>query len=245
MDRVMIIAAKDIKEALHSKVIYIYMLFLFLLSMSYFSSFRNVIGSLSEQGLSLLEIRFAGRAFLNGVYYTLPLVLSMLICGIFSAYAVILDKTKRTLESLLATPVSLREVWLGKSLAVALPGVAVALLVSSLALGAMNILIVMPSVGDFILPDMLPMITAHVIIPLLTFLVVTLVSLLQLITRNPRLANLTFTAVFLVIYFSTITELTASWDFSLIYLVVAALLAAVIFYLSRFLTRERVILSSR
>ena len=62
----------------------------------------------------------------------------MLICGVFSAYAIIMDKAKRTLESLLATPVSLRQIWLGKSLAVALPSVAIALLVSLLALLAMN-----------------------------------------------------------------------------------------------------------
>jgi hypothetical protein len=52
-------------------------------------------------------------------------------------------------------------------------------------------------------------------------------------------------AIFLGIYFATITELVASWDFSLIYLIVTILLAAVTLVLGRFLSKERVVLSSK
>ena len=79
----------------------------------------------------------------------------------------------------------------------------------------------------------------------MTFEVVAVVSLLQLVVSNPRVANFAFIAVFFSFYFATITGLSDSWDFSLIYVAAMAFLAAVIMILGRFFTRERVVLSSK
>ena len=169
----------------------------------------------------------------------------MLMCSILTAYSVAMDKAKRTMESLLATPLSLRQVWLGKSLAVALPGVAIAILVSLLVFLAMNLAIAVPNVGGFIIPSALSLVTGLVIIPVMAFVVVALVSFLQLIMSNQRLANLAFIGIFFAIYFLSVTRLGSSWDFSLIYLVATVFLAVVTLFLTRFLTKERVILSSK
>jgi hypothetical protein len=88
-------------------------------------------------------------------------------------------------------------------------------------------------------------VAALLIIPVMTFFIVCIVTFLQLIMANPRIANFAFMAIFIVIYLTTITELAASWDFSLIYLIVTILLAAVTFVLGRFLSKEKVVLSSK
>ena len=245
MGKALIITKKDVKEAFRSKATYLYVIFLCLLSLPYFDGFNNVIKDLLKQGVSSAELRVASQSFLNGVAYTLPLVLTMLICSVFAAYAIAMDKAKRTLESLLATPLSLRQIWLGKSLAVALPGVTIALLVSLLALLAMNLVIVVPAVGSFIMPSVLSLVTGLVIVPVVAFLVVSLVSFLQLIMAKPTIANFAFIGIFLGIYLAIITEWAAYWDFSFIYLMATIFLVAVTLFLARFLTKERIILSSK
>ncbi len=245
MDKVFIIARKDISEALCSKSAYVYVLFLFFIALSYFDGFRNVMSNLTKQMGNPVELQQPIKSFLNGVAYTLPLVLSMLFCSFLSAYSVIMDKAKRTLESLLATPLSLRQIWIGKSLAVALPGIVVTLVILFLALVVLNIVFIAPTVGGFIMPSVLSLVTALIIVPVMVFLVVLIVSFLQLIMANPRIANFAYMAFFLGIYMSTITELAKSWDFSLIYLMITLLLTVVTLFLARFLTKEKVVLSSK
>lgn len=245
MRQAFIIARKDIKEALRSRSTYLYILVLLLIALPYYSGFRAVIQRLTEEGLSLAEVQAASQSFLTTVVYTLPLVLMMLLCSFFAAYAVIMDKAKRTLESLLATPASLRQVWLGKSLAVALPSIVITLLILLITVIVVNQVFVVPNLGVFLVPSALSLVAALLIIPVMTFFVVCIVNFLQLIMTNPRIANFAFMAIFIVIYLTTITELAASWDFSLIYLIVTILLAAVTLILGRFLSKEKVVLSSK
>jgi ABC-type Na+ efflux pump permease subunit len=245
MGKTLIIAKKDVKEAFRSKTTYFYVILLCLLSLPYFGGVNSVINNLLEQGIASRELDLAIQALMDGVFATLPLVLTMLICSVFSAYSITMDKAKRTLESLLATPLSLSQVWIGKSLAITLPGVGIALLISLLAVLAMNLAIIVPAVGSFTIPNAISLVTGLIIVPVMTFFVVCIVSFLQLVMTNPRIANFVFIGIFFGVYFSTITELTASFDFSLIYLIATVILAAITLLLSRFLTRERVILSSK
>ncbi len=98
--KIYVVAKKDIKEAFHSKSTYFYMILLCLLTLPYFDSLRSIIENFSQQGTSLVELRLAGQSFINVITCTLPLVLTMLICSVFSAYSVIMDKTKSGLSNL-------------------------------------------------------------------------------------------------------------------------------------------------
>jgi ABC-type Na+ efflux pump permease subunit len=243
--KIFVIAGKDIKEALRSRSTYFYVLILVIISLPYFSGFNNVIKSLSEQSQSSDQLRFAIQSFLSGIVYTLPLVLNMLFCSFLSAYAVIMEKAKRTLESLLSTPLSLGQVWLGKSLAVALPGVIISMLVLIVALLVLNFFFIKPIVGSFILPGTVSLVTGFIILPVMVFFVVLIVSFLQLIMANPRIGNFAYIALFLLIYMTTITEVTARWDFSMTFLVATAILVIATLFLARLLKKERVVLSSK
>jgi ABC-2 type transport system permease protein len=239
------IARKDIREVFRNKSTYIYVAFLFVIAFPYVDGLRSSLSRLTAQGSSIADLDQASRAFLGTTVYTLPLTLSMLFCTYLSAYALMLEKAKRTLESLLATPASLRQVWLGKSLAVAVPSIVITLIVLVVAVLVLNLVVIVPKTGAFVIPDALPLATGVLLIPVLTFGVVAVVSLLQLTMANPRIANFAFIAVFFGFYMVTVTEVSASWDFSAIYLAAVAFLAGANLLLARLLTKERVVLSSK
>jgi ABC-2 type transport system permease protein len=240
------IAIKDIREAFRNKYIYFYIAILLFIAFPYLESLRNSLTHLEGQGAAdQAAMITSARSFLNNTINALPLTLSMLFCTYLSAYAIVLEKAKRTLESLLATPASLRQVWIGKSLAVSLPSIAVTYLVLILVVLVSNYTIIMPKLDTFILPGVLPIITGLLIVPLVTFSVVCIVSIFQLTMTNPRLANMFFMIVFFGFYFMTVTGFSATWDLSLIYLVILGALIVITLGTLRFLTKERVVLSSK
>ncbi len=245
MGKIFIIARKDIKEAFHSKSTYVYIIFLCLFTSPYYGILKEGLGNLSRQGATTVELQLYSQALLNITMATLPMVLAMLFCSIFSLYSILMDKTKRTLESMLATPVSLRQIWIGKSMAVALPSVIIALLVSFLALLVLNQTVVIPAVGRLIVPGILSLVNGLVVIPVMAFFVVSIVNFLQLTMVNPRTANLVFPVIFMGLFIGTITRLSKPWDYTLIYLLVTLFLVIITLVLSRFLTKDRVILSSK
>ena len=230
---------------MRSRTTYLYLVLAAFLSFPFFDGARTVISRLQQQSLAPDQLRLAIQGFMNVIFEALPLVLGMLICSVFATYAVTIDKNKRTLESLLATPLSLRQVWLGKSLAVALPSVIMALVVSLVVVLVVNVRLVAPVAGSYVMPSVLSWVAGLVIVPLLVFVGVCLVTLLQLIIVNPRIATFVFTGIFLAVYMGTITEATASWNFAFIFLVIAVFFAALVLFLARFLTKERVVLSSK
>jgi ABC-2 type transport system permease protein len=245
MGRIFSIAKKDLAEAFRSRTTYFYVFILLIISAQYLVSFNDIVSAAVRRGETLDQIRLAGGSVIDAMVYTLPLIFTMLLCSALVAYSIAMDKAKRTLESLMSTPMSLRQIWLGKSLAVALPGVVIATIVTLLIVMALNFTIAMPRAGGLILPGVLPLVSSLVIIPVMTFVVVALVSFLQLVMTNQRLPNLLFIIIFFAIYFSSVTGAAAGWDFSVIYLMAIVVLAVATIILSRFLNKDRVILSSK
>ena len=114
MGIVFAIVGKDIREVFRNKSVYLYVAFLFFIAFPYLDGLRSTLARAADQSPGALAS--ASREFVNGMFATLPLTLSMLFCTYLSAYAIVLEKAKRTIESLLATPASLRQVWMGKNL---------------------------------------------------------------------------------------------------------------------------------
>jgi ABC-type Na+ efflux pump permease subunit len=243
MNKLWVIAGKDIREAFRSRSTYIYIALLFLLTFTYFNAYSSLISKETVQA----EIDARSQVFINSIVATLPMMYAILICTIFAAYSVIVEKAKRNLESLMATPVSLNKIWMAKALAVTLPSVTIALGVTLLGYIIMNIFLIIPHTAFFVFPGALEVITALVIVPCLIFAVVSLVIYLQLVIANPRIANLAFTGIFLVLFFGAnfITQLGLDWNFSIIYLIIIAICGGLCCLFSRSLTKERVILSSK
>jgi ABC-2 type transport system permease protein len=247
MNKLWIIARKDIREALHSRSTYIYIVIMIGLSFTYLSSYNSLIENLKGQNASTQSIYESSRAFLNSITYALPMMYSILVCTIFAAYSVIVDKAKRNIESLMVTPLTLKQIWAGKALAVTLPSVVIGLAVSILGYIIINLISVVPQTGGFIFPEPLAIVTALIIVPLLVLSVVFIVIYMQLIIANPRIANLAFTVIFLVLFFGAniLTSLGINVNFSYIYLAIAVICGGASYLLSHSLTKERVLLSSK
>ena len=246
MKKLWVIARKDIREAFRSRSVIIYIILLFFLTFTYFNSYNAAVNRIGQDASPDVFSQIS-QAFINNIFGTLPMMYSVLICSVFAAYAVIVEKTRRNLESLMAAPVSLNQIWLGKALAVTVPSYVIALGVTVLAYVVMSFVAVEPRVGSFIIPDATAIVTAIVIIPVLVFLVVAIVTYLQLVISNPRIANIAFTVIFLALYFgvTALVQLGVAIDFRLIYAGMIVVLGAVTFLLSRTLTKERVLLSSK
>jgi ABC-type Na+ efflux pump permease subunit len=214
------------------------------LTFSYVSSYNAHVRTLTDQQ----AIGNFSHTFLNSLAYILPMMYSIFVCSIFANYSVIMDKAKRNIESLMATPVSVNQIWIGKSLAVTLPSVVVGISVSILVYLVMNFGFVIPKTHSFVFPDAVAVVSAIIIVPILVLGIVTIVIYVQLIITNPRIANLVFTGMFLLLIFgvNALGGLGVSISyFPLIYLGVIVLCAGVSLILSRFLTREKVLLSSK
>ncbi len=247
MSKIWIIARKDIQEALRSRSTYIYIGFLLVLSILSFSNFTTGLASVQGVEKTPAEILDYSRLYVNGSTYNMPLWFAVLMCTIFATYAVILDKSKRSLESLMAAPVSLKQIWMGKALGVTLPSVVIALVAFVVAFLVLTFWKVLPATGSIIFPEALPLITALILTPLLIFAMVALVIYVQLVIANPRIANFVFTGFFVITFFSG-TLLSGQSDkinFSLIYAGIIIICAGLALILSRSLTRERVLLSNK
>lgn len=241
MRKILIIAQKDIGEILHSRSTYITLLFLVVIVGPYFTNLSNVL----HRGAGLEGLEAAVTIYLNNLVCTMPLTVAVLLAGPFSSSSMLLEKAKHTFESLLSTPATLYEVWLGKSLSVFLPCVTVSFVLTLASLGVFNIVFIFPAAGAYLFPGVVSLLTGFVLIPVLVFFLVALISLLQLILNNPRIPIFVFTAIFMAIYFGTVTNAIAGIGLTGIYLVLTGVLAAGTVFSTRFLTKERVVLSSK
>jgi hypothetical protein len=247
MNRFKVIAGKDIREAISSRSTYLYIALLLFLTFTYFSNFTGVINRAIESNSSQDEIIQVSRIFLNSIASTLPMMYSVLMCTIFAAYSVIVDKAKHNLDSLMVMPISLKQIWMAKTLGVTIPSVLIALGVSVVGYLVMNFILVIPYTRSFIAPDWSIILTDLVIVPVLIFFIVALVIYFQLVISNPRVANLVFTGIFLLLFFGAniITQFGLKINYNLIYLGLIVLCCGLTYIFSLFLTKEKVILSSK
>lgn len=247
MNKLWVIARKDVREVLRSRSTYVYIVILLLLTILYISNYSTAVSSMKTNGKTAADILIYSQAFLTDITFNMPLWFAVLMCTVFATYAVVIEKSKRSLESLMAAPISLKEIWLGKSLAVTIPSVILALCAYIIAYIVLSIVMVMPNTGTFILPNWLALVSAFILIPVLIFTVVTLVIYLQLVIANPRTANFVFTGCFIVVFFfgSVLSGQGLKLNFSVIYLGIIVICAGIAFIISRSLTRERVLLSSK
>jgi ABC-2 type transport system permease protein len=247
MKRLWVIASKDIREVLRSRSTYLYIALLFFLSFTYFSRFTTVINTAFDNNASQEIINEISQLFLDSIASTLPMMYSILMCTIFAAYSVVVDKVKRNLESLMVSPISIKQIWMAKTLGVALPSMLIALGVTLIAYLVMSFILVIPYTHVFIIPSLMVILIDLVLVPILIFFVVSLVIYLQLIISNPRVANLIFTGLFLLLYFGSniITGAGYEINYALIYLGLIILCGGLTYIFSLLLTKEKVILSNK
>ena len=247
MNKIWIISRKDISDAFRSRSTYIFILVMLVLTFIYISIYTGTVKSNPYKNNPSLIAEYSHK-YIDTLAYLFPLMFSNFICSIFANYAVIVDKAKRNIESLMATPVNIKQIWMGKSLAVTLPSVGIGIGVSVLAYLVLDIGFVMPKTHSFISPGIVPIVSALIIMPALLFVIVAIVTYIQLIITNPRIGNFVFSGVFILLMIGGETLLAENYSTSylaLIYLGVIVICAVILYFLSFSLTKERVVLSSK
>lgn len=161
--------------------------------------------------------------------------------------AVVHEKKMRTLESLLATPVTLPQIWRAKTVTIALLCIPLGTL---LTLGTVFVLchwVVNPRLSAAVWPELLPLAAVLTVIPLAMYLLLDMYVGLQFAISNYRFSNL----IFLVLLAGAIgmnillIETEDSWIRYALMVAATAGLWVLDLFLAQFVTVERVVLGSK
>lgn len=179
-----------------------------------------------------------------GTLLAMTAMVSVFVGYIFSGQAFLFEKVEGIVETLICSPIRLKELWLGKTLGIALPAWVCSLVFCLLFTAIAR------SIGDAsLLPG--PGMVAHILIvvPLFTVAAVGTIGIWQLVLgmRENHIVNLlVFLVLFFAIFFSrTLLDqgLVSSWQAALVLLVAGLLLLGFTLLLSRFLSKERIVRS--
>jgi len=139
--------------------------------------------ALADLGLEALAQVIFGRQFA-----TLFLLLPMVIPNVLASYSIVGEKNRRTLEPLLAAPISVGELLLGKVLAAIIPGIALTWLCALLFAVGMVVVVVDPVVPALVLHQgwIVMLLLAS---PLLALISVSLTVMISSRVNDPRSAQ--------------------------------------------------------
>ncbi len=229
MNKIFIVAGKEIKELVKNKRTFITGVF--------FALWFSVFTSLAVKGVG------SPAALNNSVFY-LALMIGVFITYIFSGQVFLREKQEKIIETLLCTPLSLRSIWLGKVVGVALPAHLVALLTAALVVIISNVL--SPSL---LFPSTAVLFHLLVVVPAFIAFAAGLMGFFQFLLgmrENQIIGLLVFVVLFGALSLTnniTKGDFTVSWSGVGVLLVIAAILLALTTYLTRYLSKERIVTS--
>lgn len=181
--------------------------------------------------------------------YFLPLSVLMTFIWAFANLTIIQEKLKGNIESLLATPLNPKEIWIGKTIAIFLPGYIISVVYTLVIILTVNFVVIIPATGNFILP--VPLMLISILISPLLFLALLLFVVLFSLVNNPDIA---IAPSFLIGFglmigiplgVATGTINLVSWSFALWCLVGAIIFWVADFGFYRLLNKENIVLSSK
>ncbi len=248
MSSIKAIVKKDLKDTLRSRAVYVSIGVAVLILVMWLGELRDMAGGLAEKGVPSSQAAAALKPMINSSAVMLSFALTILFGMYINGYAIAMEKMKRSLESLLCTPVGLRGIWLGKTLAVFAPSAILGVAIAFLGLFGMNAAVIEPKLGAFIMPDRAPLVAALVGVPAVAFPLMLLVTGVQLILSNIRWVNIVLLVLIFTVGFGLSQSLrlnSGSWGLVGVLFGIAAILALVSLLLSRYVTPERVVLSSK
>lgn len=190
--------------------------------------------------------RQALELYLSLIVFTSCLIGSGVNLNAFAFQNLTREKSRGNIEALLATPLTIRTIWTGKSLAIFIPGLFLGEIFAIITLLVLNFIYFTPKIGFLINPWII--LNGFVAVPFIYLCLSLLVYLIGL-TGNPATGNI-IAQIFLPFYASLMINLAAhnildagSWPFTLANFGTAAVIALCIFLLQPGLKKEKIILS--
>jgi ABC-2 type transport system permease protein len=230
MNKIFIVAEKEMNEIIRTRSQMLVGIFFAL----WFSVMTAPVVKTVEESLVFDQF--------NNLLFYFVLMLGIFMAYLFSGKVFFNEKREGIIETLLCTPLSMRQIWAGKVLGVTIPAYLIALLAAALITVIANI---------FSTPMLLPShaILLHIFLVVPGFVAVAVGLLgfghLLLGLRENQILNI---SIFIVIFFalSLANNVTrGGYVVSLAMvgamLIVAVLLLALISYLTRYLNKERIV----
>ena len=247
MNRIGIIIKRDYRELRQSTAFRIILIVAGLITLA--AAIGISIGLGRQSWLGEPEARPMLDFFIGLVLYFLPLVVLLSFIWSFATLPLTKEKVNGNIEALMATPLSARGLWLGKSLAVFLPAYFISIVAAVIVVLVINLSTILPTTGVFVLP--VPTLVLGFVVNPLLFLVLLLFMILFSLANNPDIAlGPSFLVGFGLMMGMPVglglgTFDISSWRFTLWYLLGTAALFAIVLGLTRLLTRQSIVLSNK
>ena len=184
--------------------------------------------------------------YLSLIMYTTCLICLGINMNVFAFQSMTREKSRGNIESLMATPLGVKDIWIAKSLAVFIPGMVLGEILTLAALLAVNYIYFVPKIG-FIYTHWIGL-ASFLVVPLIYLCLSFLAHLIGL-TGKPATGNVVV-QIFLPIVLTLMINLmirhildAVSWPFALANFGIAAVIAIIVIFLQPRITRERIVLS--
>lgn len=151
------------------------------------------------------------------------------------------EKTNKTIETLLCTPLDLKSIWLGKIIAI----FSIAYLIS-LLFGLGTLFVINFNLSTKMIPSTIGLFLIFIVLPLLGFAVFGILGFINLWLLKPYIVNIASLLIFIAIVTSVGNNLTAislNWSLTSMLLGFSLLLLLITGSCIRFLNKERIILT--
>jgi len=230
MNEELIVARKEIRQILSNRQLLVSSLVLVL-----------VFGAMAAPASISQPGEFSGTT-LDQLGFSLILTLGVFLGYIFSGQAFLREKQEGVIETILCSPLTLRQIWLGKVIGVSVPAYALTLITAGIITIVSGIL--SGSFSIFSPPVILHLLT---VVPAFIAATAGLLGFVQLLLGLRENQLISFGIIILIIIFITITRgvidpgLTVTWPLITVLLVLALLLLVVTCYLARFLDKEKIV----
>ncbi len=242
-----IILHRDFREIRRTIVFHIVVILAAIITIAIAAGMSIALGR--QHWLSEQTARPLVEMILSLVIYFLPFLVIITFIWASGSLSVTKEKVNGNIECLLATPLSPVAIWIGKSLAIFLPGYIISIIATAIVILTANFAVIIPATGSFIVPA--PALVTGLIINPLLFFALQLFIILFSLANNPDIAI----APSFILGFGLMMGIPiglgtgflnlASWSFALWYLAGTVIAWTIVLYLSRLLTRQNIVLSSK
>jgi len=247
MNRIGIIVKRDYRELRQSTAFRIILVVAGLITLA--AAIGISIGLGRQSWLGEPEARPMLDLFIGLVLYFLPFAGLLSFIWSFATLSLTKEKVNGNIEALMATPLSSRGLWLGKSLAIFLPAYFISIVATVIVVLVINLSTILPTTGVFVLP--VPTLVLGFVVNPLLFLVLLLFMILFSLANNPDIAL----GPSFILGFGLMMGVPiglgvgwidlSSWPFTLWYLLGTVVLLAIVLGLTCLLTRQNIVLSSK
>jgi ABC-2 type transport system permease protein len=195
----------------------------------------------------VLNVLLSGQVFsLNSTVFSVTLLVGVFVGSMFSAHVFLREKREKTIETMLCTPLSLKSIWFGKVLGATIPAYLFSLLCGTLVITISNVMMC-----SLLLPSLAVLTQGIGVVPVFIASAISLIGFCQFLLgmrENKIISYLIILVLFPFMYPSICSGLihgnmsvVVSWREVLVCLIVSVLLLSLTTYLSRYLSKEKIV----